>query len=398
MTRPARVAFGVLLLVPAPTWAADCEPLDESAFTALVLDGQAAVDRGNPDTHQSVVDELRRRVPCLTFAPRPRVLTDFFVLDALSAFSTGGDWQTPLAAAIRIRPGVDRVVGDAHPMSRFEPPPTPTSERQPVPAGAQVFVDGEAAAALPPTEELHLVQVNDGGLWRSRLFKDEAVPIAFLTDPIVPPLAWTWWGHAGVAVGPGGVAQRRDPTWVVEGDQVAFTPNLDRLTVWPALVARGGAAYGLLGVTAELDVGLAGLARPVGSHAQFAIVVGTPAIRVGGGAGVGGSTKVEGVNAPIQSDTTPQYTEKTDGMPYVFATATHVSDVWDAGLSAGFGPAALRASLYAGLTNAVNAGQLPLRLGVSGSAQRGWFTLGEVATDEVTTVTWRAGLELGVRR
>lgn len=393
------VVLGSLLAAGPALAAPDCEALGESEFIALVLDGQAAVDRGNPDTHRGIVEELRGRIPCLAFVPRPRVFADYLVLDALAEFGTGGDWQTPLAAAVRIRPGVDRIVGGAHPISRFTPPdPGAPGERRPVPEGTRVFVDGEAASALPPTGELHLVQVTNNGLWRTQLANDEAVAETFLTEPIEAPLEWTWWGHAGVAVGAGGVSQRRVEGWVVEDDQNAFTPDQDRITAWPAIVARGGASYGLVGIAAELDVGLAGLARPVGSHAQVAVLVGHPSFRLGAGAGVGGSTSVSGVSAALQPGAEPQYVQSTDGMPYVLATAMHLSKRWDGGVTGGFGPAAVRGSMFVGYVRPVSDGDWPLRLGLSGSAQRGWFVVGENAADEVTSVTWRAGFDVGVRR
>lgn len=393
----AWVGLGLALAAPAHA-ATECELLEESEFIALVLNGQVAVDRGNPDTQESVVEELRLRIPCLAFAPRPRVFSDYLVLDALSAFARGADWQTPLAAALRVRPGVDRLVGGAHPMARFELTVNNATARQPIPTGARVFVDGEPASALPVVGELHLVQITENGLWRSQLFKDAPVPASFLSDPIEAPLTWSWWGHAGAAIGPGGVRQRRSEVWVVEADQAAYIPNQGVLTAWPAIVARGGATYGLLGINAELDVGLVGLTRPIGSHAQIAVVVGKPTLRLGGGAGVGGSTRIQGASGEILPGAAPEYTQSTDSLAYVFATTTHVSNAWDAGLSAGFGPSTLRGGMYVGYAQAEATGAPRLRIGLSSDFQRGTFTLGEAAADGVSTLTWRAGAEVGVRR
>ena len=134
---PGRCALAVMaaltLAGPAAAEPPTCAPLEQTEFRSLVLDAQAAIDRDDAALHATIVEEILERVPCLRFAPSPRLWSEFLVGVAIVEFASGGDWQTTLGAALRIRPTVDRGVGGGHPMATWEPPPTGADSSGPVP-------------------------------------------------------------------------------------------------------------------------------------------------------------------------------------------------------------------------------------------------------------------------
>lgn len=375
-----------------------CESLDESAFIDLVLQGQAAVDAGDAETHESRVAELQARIPCLAFAPRSRLLSEYYVLEALVRFAEGGDWQSALDAALLLRPGADRGVGDAHPMARHPAPEAPPASGIPVPPGRVVYVDGSRALELPSDRGLHLVQVTQGELWRSvRVDAAHPLPEGWFDEPFQVPRVWLWWGHAGVALGPGGTTQKRADGWAFEEGQTPWAPNAAWTTVWPAVVARGAVANGGVGLAAELEFAFAGFSKPVGEHAQVALVAGR-SVFAGVGVGLGGNTRIEG--DPTQP--APAQVRLTSALPYGYATALAVASRWDGGLSVGVGPSTARASLYAGLAADAPAGATPVRFGLSGSLSQGRYAQagddGPAPGRDLDALSWRFGLEVGIRR
>lgn len=203
---------------------ADCEPLDEAGFRSFVLDAQAALDRDDAALNAQILGELDQRIPCLTFAPAPRVWADLLVSKAIAAFAAQGDWQTPLAAAVRVRPQIDRGVGSAHPIGRWEPPEggAPVSAG-PLPPGVELWVDGVVVTELPPAAGLHLVQRESDGQWISRVLVDEPLAEDWLTGVIVQPLTIVIDGQLS-----GGwealAATQQHPEW--ESDYVATGGNV----------------------------------------------------------------------------------------------------------------------------------------------------------------------------
>lgn len=212
---------------------ADCEPLDEAGFRSFVLDAQAAMDRDDAALNVQILGELDERLPCLTFAPAPRVWADLLVSKSIAAFAAQGDWQTPLAAAVRVRPQIDRGVGSAHPIGKWEPPAgEPPVSAGPLPSGVVLWVDGVLATELPPVAGLHLVQRESAGQWVSRVVLDEAIPPEWLTGVIVQPLTIVIDGQISGGYELYGVNQH--PAWT--SDYVA-----DGTTALggPVLIARG---------------------------------------------------------------------------------------------------------------------------------------------------------------
>ncbi len=194
----------VVLMAGAPASAQDasCEPTDEPEFRGLVLQSQAAIDRGDVELNAQIQHELEERLPCLVFAPPPRLWADYLVTVAIGSFVAGKPWQPALFTALQIRPGVDRGVSGAHPIARWEPPPAePSAEPTPVPSGVLLYIDGLPAETLPPTQGMHLVQRRDGKWWASTIVVDEAIPSDFLTTAAEGPPRIILEGHVGLGFG-----------------------------------------------------------------------------------------------------------------------------------------------------------------------------------------------------
>ncbi len=196
----------LLTWLAAPALAA-CETLDEADFRSYVLDAQSAIDRGDIELPAAILAEVEARLPCLDFSPAPRMWAELLVAKAIVEYSRGGDWQAPLATALRIRPAIDRGVGSGHPMREWEAPPAPPGGPPLDAAGVRVFVDGLASPTAPPSEGLHLVQKTDGRFWNSVLLLDEPPPPGWLEDPVDQPSRVVAFGRLGASVG-GLVAQQ----------------------------------------------------------------------------------------------------------------------------------------------------------------------------------------------
>ncbi|MEZ4239975.1 MAG: hypothetical protein R3F59_28255 [Myxococcota bacterium] len=204
----ASVAFAAPELPPES--AAGCAPLDEPAFRSYVLDAQASIDRGDVELPAAILAEVQEQLPCLTFAPAPRMWADLLVAWAIVEFSRGGDWEGPLAGALRIRPMIDRGVGPGHPLARWEPPSPPPSG-PPVPDGVRLYVDGFASPTLPPAKGWYLVQKTDGRFWNTLLIRDTDLPLQWATDPVEQPARVRWWTRLGGFGALGSASQR--PSW-----------------------------------------------------------------------------------------------------------------------------------------------------------------------------------------
>lgn len=197
------------LLGQARAAAPACEALDPSGFRDVSLLLRSGVDRGDDALVDAMIAELDTRIPCLTFAPEPHAWADILVLRAIAAYADGGDWQTPMAAALRIWPAVDRVVSSRHPLSSWEPPPVP-GEGPLAHERARVYVDGLPTDRLPPPGVLSLVQRTDGTWWNSVVVgPDTPLPDGWEADHVVPaPHIAT---RASVAVGFAGIAPFQAP-------------------------------------------------------------------------------------------------------------------------------------------------------------------------------------------
>lgn len=199
----------VLVLAIASAGAAPCEPVDELVFRSYVLDAQAAIDRGDVELPEAILDELDQRLPCLTFPPAPRMWADLLVAEAIVEFSRGGDWASPMAAALRIRPRIDRGVGAGHPLATWQPPVLDLQGPL-APPQATFYVDGLQTKRLPPDQGLWLLQKTDGRFWNTLLLRNEPLPEDWVMEPVISPPRLVAWVRGGILLGGGAITQSND--------------------------------------------------------------------------------------------------------------------------------------------------------------------------------------------
>jgi hypothetical protein len=166
----------------------DCVPLDEPGLRDLVVQLRSGVDRGDEALVGQMALEIDDRLPCLTFPPAPHTWAELLVLRAVTAYATDGEWESPMAAALRVYPGVDRVVSSRHPLASWEPPVLDAAQGPLPPPGVRVYVDGLPSATFPPRNQVALVQRTDGRWWNTVVVDaDHALPSDWLEDAVVPP-------------------------------------------------------------------------------------------------------------------------------------------------------------------------------------------------------------------
>lgn len=281
----SRVLALLLLHGGAALAAPDCEPLDEAGFRDIALLLRSGVDRGDDSLVRTMSAELDARVPCMRFAPEPHTLADVLVLRAIAAYAAGGDWETPMAAALRIWPSVDRIVSSRHPLASWEPPePTGWTAAE---ARERLYVDGLPSQSVPGPADIALVQRTDGTWWNSWLTSpDNPLPEGWAQEPVVPPPHIRF--QAVTSIGLAAMARYQDPNF--ESDWVQTVEPTDAPGVLLGGTGRVLATfYSPFGLTAAasgwlhpdspgLDVHGAGVWAP--KHLVLGIGAGTRAIEV----------------------------------------------------------------------------------------------------------------------
>jgi hypothetical protein len=206
---------------------AQANPLDEPSFAAAVQATRVLLDQEDLDGFVAASQELEARLDSLTFVPDAELWAEYLVNVAVVAHYRGEDWQTPLATALALEPGLDRGVGPQHEIASWAPPPAPAPGER-VPRGFELYVDGRPAEQLPAPDGLHLVQLHsqrfpEGEGWRSALLRDAPVPAAWFPAPEEPPgysLAVSAFG------GPGRFSQTVDSPGDFVGLQQDARPGL----------------------------------------------------------------------------------------------------------------------------------------------------------------------------
>ena len=258
--------------------AAGCAPLDEIELQRQLLDLRAALDLDQPTTHAALVDQVADRVPCLTFAPDPRLWASFLVHFALREFDAGRDWTIALATAVHLHPLVDRAVGPGHPLASWTPSRLPQAVGGlPPPSGFSLYVDGDAALAFPYDGNVHLVQLFDGRFWTSALLGDPELPPGWVTGDIEPPPHVAAWVSVLAGLGGARAAQRPDPVgvdWLERPPQLGLDTSvaaeLRTALRTPIGFAFGGAARGATVPAASSLEAHGGIA--VGAHGSHVVV------------------------------------------------------------------------------------------------------------------------------
>lgn len=242
-----------------------CEPLDSSTFRGLVLDAELAADRGDAGTQGAVVEAIEQRISCMAFTPEPRLWANFLAQVALTRFGEDRDWQTPLTSALVLRPTLDRGVGGAHPIARFE---VPSNEATPelLPEPVDAYVDGVQSTTWPADGRPHLAQVRQGKRWRSAWVVS---PLAsFWTQPIPASSPWRGWSVAGVRPSVVHRTQRRSDRSDVPGLRA---PSFTATRAGLSLDLMGGLSYEDTIGHAAIRSGIDSAAEPFGSIVTLGI-------------------------------------------------------------------------------------------------------------------------------
>lgn len=180
----------LLALISAAWSASSCEKLDSSTFRASVVDAQTAIFRDDLDIAAAQIERIVDNVSCMTFAPEPRLWADLLMAIAVVNYANQQEWEAPLAAALRIRPATDRLVGVAHPIYAWTPSPSPPL--QPITTRNRVYIDGTEVQAMPPPQGWYLVQKTDGGAWNTTWQRVGSLSTAWLTSPVERPPRLGW--------------------------------------------------------------------------------------------------------------------------------------------------------------------------------------------------------------
>lgn len=322
-----------------------CASLAEADFRALVLDAQAAISL------------------------------------AIVEFGRGGDWEAPLAGALRVRPGVDRFVGPGHPIAEWQAPPAKDGEPTAVPVGARVYVDGTVEPlAIPSSPGLRLVQRELDGRWATAVFSGP-VPAEWLTAPIRGRAVVERWAVASVRVG-GGV-WRQATHW-----ETAYIPDRAWASSLEGLDLRVGLSYGTICGELEATGSLRNLDDATAFGARITGLWRRGDLAVGPGAGVAAITTYQGVGEH------GDYREVL--APYAYAVGQRRAGEgvrWDQSVLAGGSRSLLRIEVRAGFTSE---GAPPVRFGALLFAQRGWLEQTEADAHYATVDTLGLAVECGV--
>jgi hypothetical protein len=340
-----------------------CEPIDEPAFRSYVLDAQSAIDRGDVELPAAILAEIDGRVACLTFAPSPRMWADLLVARAIVEFSRGGDWEDAMAAALRIRPAIDRGLGPGHPLAQWEPPPPPPGGA-PVPDGARIYVDGFPAATLPPAQGLYLVQKTDGRYWNTLLVHDEPIAPEWVEGPVEQRPRIRSWGRIGLLLGAGRAQQLNswgsDVYPSAKADSVVFGGSGDlQLTFFSPFGAlvQGRVTYG----------------SAFSIDGRLGAIWAWKGLTLGGGVGSASVSIFERVYGG--DDARGDTAERVRRLQYGHGTAL-IRGLgrarWDLGLTVGGAPSLVRYELGAGLLLPVVSGER-YRLGLVFDGRNGAF-------------------------
>ncbi|MEZ4321112.1 MAG: hypothetical protein R3F61_26775 [Myxococcota bacterium] len=248
----------MLAALIAVAWAEPtCQSLESERFRSLLVDAQSELDRGDLAAVKTVLSEISRDLPCLKQAPPPRLWAELMAVQAVASFADGGDWQSPLAAALRIRPSIDRGVGRSHPIYSWEPEPEP--EWLPYEGEATLYVDGRQVDRRPPADGWYLVQKTDGDYWESYWQRDTPVSTSWIDAPVDRPEEVFWQVSVGLqgglahivqeveAVGPSGVLWRPYDSRFYSIGSPYRAPEYTR-PGW-GMIFKGRATYRHLGVS-----------------------------------------------------------------------------------------------------------------------------------------------------
>ena len=252
--RPA--LFGILL------WTSTAHAQDSSCTAMLTQEdlstglaaGVSALEAGDPEAYTAVTGALIERLPCLVFVPEPEQWAEILLGIAIVAHHQEQPWKSPLATALAIHPGIDRLVLPGHEIYDWQPPAPPQPTERVAPEGTRVFYDGQLVSRIPPPTGTHLAQRRDGDGLQTRLLVDEAIPEDWLIAPeIVSKKRDLGWGL--VTMGGGIRLIHQSPelagTYVPDAGRGGGGASASGHG-WLRLVGPVGLRFGVTGQTSEI--------------------------------------------------------------------------------------------------------------------------------------------------
>jgi len=180
----------LLIALAGPASAEDCEALDAARLQELVAESRDALFSEDLERFDAVGLTLAVDVPCMDDVVSAETWADYLVTLSILAYSTKGDWQSPLESALRADPAVDRVVGEGHQVRSWTPPQIADDVSGRTPTGIDVYLDGRLVRYLTVLRGPHLIQARQGEALRSAFVDADGADAwdAVLAAPVEPPL------------------------------------------------------------------------------------------------------------------------------------------------------------------------------------------------------------------
>ncbi len=367
-----------LLVAVAAAWTVGCEPLTEADLADRIHGSLDAIHRADVEGHRAIIRDLEQRLPCLDYVPSPERWAELLVGIAIVEHAAGGDWQAPLATALRIDPDVHLLVGPTHPFRSWSPPIEGGVPERAVPDGVRIYLDGELVEVVRDTAGIHLAQRRTGDGWTTLLLRGEAVPDAWFEEPDLATSGLRT--HAVVELRPGytrsGQAVEPEGSWLA--DQALPRPAL-------GVGARARVGPGELpGLYADVRIPELPRSRFALGHAGLDLPVGSWVVQAGGG--VGWHEAVDGDGAVLDVVAAP-----TVGL----GVAAEVPRV-DGLVQTTWVPGFARVGALGGF--AIGGGDLRPRVGVDGSWTRAaWEQAGQERSVHTTEACLAAVIGLDWR-
>jgi hypothetical protein len=201
--------------VPAFAATPTCAPWPPGQLARWDADAREALQDEDLDRFRVGWEELQAVAPCVQGVVDAGTWARYLVALAIYEYATGGAWAEALDTALATWPEVPRDLGP--PDVRDREPPTPTIGTEPLPAGAEWYLDGRPVASLPSLAGVHLLQRRAGGVVETRLLRNGTFPDEWRqvdVAPPPPPVAAVpdpeAWGLAAIGGGVGGRSQALD--------------------------------------------------------------------------------------------------------------------------------------------------------------------------------------------
>ncbi len=283
----------ILWLATSALGADTCVAWPAAQLARWDVDAREALQEEDVERFSAGWTELQAVFPCVTGVVDAGTWARYLVALAIYEYAAGAKWTEPIDTALATWPEVPRDLGP--PDIRDREAPAPDDVAEPLPGGAEWFVDGRPVSSLPSLAGLHLLQRRVGVDVQTRLVRNGVFPsewAAPVSTPVVVPRAPAAhvrpaWGFAAVGGGFGGRGQ-------VVSEQNTHVRELQASAPVVAVVSRGTLpAAGAVVLGWDLDAAMQVGAGP--ALDGYALVGGRlgPVVVAGGGGATTGVVTVD---------------------------------------------------------------------------------------------------------